>query len=303
MTRLGLLLLVATCLLAACGTQPADPAGTIAGGPLTVVAAENTWGSLAAQVGTSHVTVTSILTNPNADPHDYEPSPAVARTFATSRYVIVNGAGYDAWAEKLVQANPVRGQVVLNVATLLNKSAGANPHFWYDPAAVASVVQRIASDLANIDSANAAAYIAAGNQLQTSGFAKFTQLVSSMQQRYAGVPVGATESIAVYLTGALHLSLITPPAFMQAIAEGHEPAAADTALFHQQLSRKEMRVLLFNTQGATPATTALKQAAQQAGISVVDITETLSPPDATFQDWQVAQLTALDSALHQATGQ
>jgi zinc/manganese transport system substrate-binding protein len=202
-----------------------------------------------------------------------------------------------------VQANPVRGQVVLNVATLLNKSAGANPHFWYDPAAVASVVQRIASDLANIDSANAAAYIAAGNQLQTSGFAKFTQLVSSMQQRYAGVPVGATESIAVYLTGALHLSLITPPAFMQAIAEGHEPAAADTALFHQQLSRKEMRVLLFNTQGATPATTALKQAAQQAGIPVVDITETLSPPDATFQDWQVAQLTALDSALHQATGQ
>src|SRR5438445_5598097 len=124
-----LLLLLMT--VTACGTSIQSSSSGNSSGPVQVVAAENFWGNIAAQVGGSHVHVTSIIADPNADPHSYEPTATDARTVADAQYVIVNGAGYDPWTDKLLQANPASGRKELNVGNFNGKHEGDNPHMWY----------------------------------------------------------------------------------------------------------------------------------------------------------------------------
>ncbi|MDX6411014.1 MAG: zinc/manganese transport system substrate-binding protein, partial [Gaiellaceae bacterium] len=110
---------------------------------LQVVAAENFWGSIAAQLGGSRVHVSSVISSPATDPHDYEPTAADARTIAGAQMVIANGIGYDPWAGKLIAANPVRGRVVLTVGDLVGVKPGGNPHRWYSPTDVQKVIDQI----------------------------------------------------------------------------------------------------------------------------------------------------------------
>src|SRR2546427_11839881 len=149
--RLVCIAALASLILAACGT-PAGGSGT---GTLQVIAGENFWGSIAAQLGGSHVSVTSIVTNPNTDPHDYESSAMDARAFASADYVVLNGAGYDDWGQKLLSANPSQSRKVFTVAELLNKKAADNPHFWYNPDWVSRVADTIDTDDRALDPANA----------------------------------------------------------------------------------------------------------------------------------------------------
>src|SRR5579871_1060551 len=131
-------------ILTGCDTPTASSAS---GGKIQVVAAENFWGSIAAQVGGDHAHVTSIIVNPNTDPHDYESTPADARTMAGANYVIFNGAGYDPWVQQLLDANPVNGRAVLEIGKFLGKQEGDNPHFWYNPDYVTQVAKKITADL------------------------------------------------------------------------------------------------------------------------------------------------------------
>src|SRR6267143_7013592 len=156
LSRVLPVLLVTTLLsapLSACG---APPAGASSAKTLQVIAGENFWGSIASQLGGSHVSVTSIVTNPSTDPHEYESSATDARAFATADYVIVNGAGYDDWGQKLLAANPSQGRKLVSVADLLNKKAGDNPHFWYNPDWVETVADKITADYRALDPADAA---------------------------------------------------------------------------------------------------------------------------------------------------
>ena len=148
-------ILVIAFLLAACGLSQA-PAGSSTSGKVEVVAVENFWGSIAAQVGGAYATVTSIISNPDTDPHDYDPTPQDARTIAQANYVIVNGVGYDGWAIKLLAANPVPGRRILNIGEMLGKKDGDNPHLWYSPEYVGQVVDRIAGDLGQLETSDAA---------------------------------------------------------------------------------------------------------------------------------------------------
>jgi zinc/manganese transport system substrate-binding protein len=120
-----------------------------------VVAAENFWGSIAAQVGGEHVTVHSIIASPDADPYSYEPTPADGRALATAQYVIYNGAGYDPWVVKLIDANPAPARWVLTVGDLVRVKQGGNPHRWYSPTDVHRVIEQIAADYQRIDPADA----------------------------------------------------------------------------------------------------------------------------------------------------
>jgi zinc/manganese transport system substrate-binding protein len=272
------------------------------GAALPIVAAENVWGSIAGQLGGDRVRVTSIITNPDTDPHGYEPTPNDARLIATARYVIVNGAGYDPWLPKLLAANPVADRRVLTVSDLVGKKDGDNPHLWYNPDYVGRAMQQITADYKALVPADAAYFDQQYTEVSTVRFKDYHDLVSTIQQRFAGVPVAATESIFVYLAGALRLQLLTPPGFMQAISDGNEPTAAEKATFDQQITQHQIKVLVNNKQNETPDTTVLKQKARDAGIPIVDITETLDPATASFQDWQAAQLQALQQALATATG-
>jgi zinc/manganese transport system substrate-binding protein len=270
----------------------------LAAAQIHVVAAENFWGSIAAQLGGSRVQVTSVISNPATDPHDYEPTALDARTFAGAQMVIVNGVGYDPWAPKLVAANPVHGRVVLTVGDLVGIKDGGNPHRWYSPANVRQVANAIAADYAKLDPKDAAYFRGQKTRFETTGLAQYTKLIATIRRRYHGVAVGASESIFAPLAQALGLHLVTPPSFLKAISEGTEPTAADVTTIDRQIAKRQIKVWVFNSQNSTPDVARITAAARKRGIPVVAITETLSPATATFQQWQVRQLKALASALH-----
>ena len=269
---------------------------------LHVVAAENFWGSIAAQLGGSRVQVTSIVTNPAADPHDYEPSAADARTFAGAQLAIVNGVGYDPWASQLLAANPVGGRVVLDVGDLVGVAAGGNPHRWYSPANVHAVIAAIAADYAKLDPKDAAYFSTREKKYETKGLAQYAAYLATIRRRFGGTAVGASESIFAPLAQALGLKLLTPYSFLEAISEGAEPTAEDISTIDAQIAGRQIKVWVFNSQNSTPDVQRLTSAARAKGIPVTAITETLAPATATFQAWQVAQLRALRTALATATG-
>ena len=287
--------LAAVVLLAACGlsqTPTGPPSGRV-----EVVAAENFWGSIAAQIGGEHASVTSIIANPDADPHDYDPTPQDARMIAQAGYVIVNGAGYDTWAGKLLDANPASGRLVLMVGDLVGKRAGDNPHLWYSPAYVEKAIDRIAGDLAARDPEAATYFQQRATQYKNLALKDYRDAISAIKERYAGVKVGASESIFTYMAEGTGLDLITPPGYLNAISEGADPSAADKAAVESQIATRSIRVLVYNSQNSTPEVQGLVAKARGIGIPVVSITETMVPASATFQDWQTRQLKELLQAL------
>jgi zinc/manganese transport system substrate-binding protein len=281
--------------VSACGPNTAGATP----GLISVVAGENFWGSLATQLGGSRVSVHSVVTDPNADPHEYESSTDDARAFADADLVVLNGAGYDDWGQKLLDANSSSHRRVLNIAQLLGRKPGDNPHFWYNPDYVLTVADRITAEYKTIDSANAS-YFDQQRVALTLALKPYTDRIAEIRARYAGAPIGSTESIFVYMAAALGLNLISPPEFMNAVAEGTDPPASAVATFHDQVAGRQIRLLVYNIQASSALTTSLKQLAQQQGIPSVGVTETLQPVGATFQDWQTAQLTALEAALASA---
>jgi zinc/manganese transport system substrate-binding protein len=299
--RLGVAIAVPACLaLLAAGCS--DPRVGAIGGRVRVVAAENFWGSIARQLGGAHAQVQSLIVNPAQDPHSYEPTTADARAMATAQLAIVNGVGYDPWAPKLLAANPVTGRVTLTVGALFHLTEGDNPHRWYDPADVTRVARTITGDLQQLDPPHRLYFAQRLNELDASGLASYHRLIVQIRARYAGVPVGASESIFALQAPALGLKLITPDSFMKAISEGTEVTAQDTITTENQLTDHQVKVWVYNSQNVTPAVQHLNALARAAHIPIATVTETLSPATASFQQWQVAQLTRLQAALHQATG-
>lgn len=285
--------------LAACST---GSGGSTGGDQPKVVAAENFWGSIAAQLGGGRVQVSSIIDNPNADPHDYEPTTADARLMASARFVIVNGIGYDPWGDRLLAANPVSGRDVLNVGKLVGVAVGGNPHRWYSPPDVQRVVEAITAEYKKLDPKDASYFDQLRRSFETKGLAEYHSLISDIKAKYAGTPVGASESIFALMALALGLDLLTPPSFLTAISEGTEPTAADKATIDHQISSHEIKLYVYNSQNATPDIQRQIEEARSAGVPVATITETLAPAGASFQAWQVRELQGLASALAQATG-
>jgi zinc/manganese transport system substrate-binding protein len=288
-------------------TSGSDTSGSASAGPgsgkaIRVVAAENFWGSIASQLGGRHVRVTSVIDNPDADPHDYEPTAADARTVAAARYTIVNGVGYDTWADKLLSANPTAGRTGLTVGDLVGIKPGGNPHRWYSPADVHQVIERITADYKKIDPADAADFDTLKATFETRTLGTYNQLVAGIKAKYAGTAIGASESIVSPLADGLGLRMLTPYSFLSAISEGTDPTAHDEALIDRQIKGKQIRVYVYNSQNATPDVRQQVKEAEAAGIPVATVTETLTPAGASFQDWQVRQLQGLQQALAKATG-
>jgi zinc/manganese transport system substrate-binding protein len=286
-----LALALALCtLLAGCD---ASAPSTGRPGQLRVVAAENFWGSIAAQLGGGRVHVTSIVSNPAADPHDYEPTSRDARALAVAQLAIVNGIGYDPWAAKLLSANPVSGRLVLNVGEVVGVKSGGNPHRWYSPANVQQMIDAITAAYEKLDPKHRAYYDEQRTRFETRGLAQYKGLIDEIKKRSAGVPVGASESIFVPLAESLGLRLVTPSGFMNAVSEGSDPTAGDKATVDRQIAERQIRAWVYNSQNATPDVKRLTEEARKHGVRVVALTETLMPADASFQNWQSRELQAL----------
>jgi zinc/manganese transport system substrate-binding protein len=301
--RVGLV--VAPVLLAAglggCATGSAT-ATSGSNGRISVVAAENFWGSIAAQLGGDRVAVHSIITNPNTDPHSYEATAQDGRSFATAQFVIVNGVGYDPWTQGLLAANPAAGRTVLDVGTLVRIAPGGNPHRWYDPADVREVIGRITADYKKIDPADTSFFDRQEHSFETKSLAQYDNLISDIRSKYAGTPIGASESIVTPLAAALGLRLLTPQTFLNAISEGNDPTAADKATIDAQIQQKQIKIYVYNRQNAIPDVAAQVAAAKARGIPVATVTETLAPADISFEAWQVHELRGIEAALASATG-
>jgi zinc/manganese transport system substrate-binding protein len=296
---------VAAAAVAGCSTT-APATSTGAAGSSTkihVVAAENFWGSIAAQLGGSHVTETSIITNPDTDPHAYEATAQDARTIAAAQLFIQNGIGYDAaWAPKLVAANPNSSRTVLTVGDVVGLKEGDNPHQWYSHASVYKVIDAITAAYKAADPADAAYFDAQKTTFENQTLAQYNQLEADIKAKYAGTPIGASESIVSGLADSLGLQMLTPYSFLKDISEGNDPTAADKSLIDQQIKSKAIKVYVYNSQNSTPDIAAQVAEAKAAGIPVSTVTETLAPASDSFEQWQVAELQSLQAALAQATG-
>jgi len=296
-------LLCAGCLLVMVTAAGCSTGGDISGSSrvIRVVAAENFWGSIASQLGGKHAQVASIITNPNTDPHSYEPTAVDARTIASARLVIENGAGYDPWVSRLVAADQGQRIAVLNVASALGVPVGGNPHRWYNPADVKAVVNMIAAQYSKLDPADKSYFARRRELFLKVGLAQYNDLIAAIKHKYAGTPVGASESIFAMIAGPLGLNLLTPPTFLRAISEGTEVSAADKQTIDRQISQHLIKIYVYNSQNVTPDVRAQLVAAKAAHIPVADITETLSPPTVSFQAWQVRELIGIRDALAMAS--
>ncbi len=291
---LVILLIIAALFMS---SHSAAPNASIPGNnAVQVVAAENFWGSIVSQIGGSHVQVLSIVSDPNADPHEYASNTRDARAVSTANYVIENGVGYDSWMDRLLNAGGNPNRKILNVGTLVGKKEGDNPHLWYNPAYVNQAAAQMEQDLIALDPADTADF-EANYQTLEANLSVYQNRIAAIKQRYAGTKVAATEDIFTYLADAAGLDLISPPPFMQAVAEGNDPPAADVVEFENQLKTKEPAVLVYNEQTATPLVENIKAIASQEGIPVIGITETIQPPSATYQDWMDAEISNLQNAL------
>jgi zinc/manganese transport system substrate-binding protein len=286
-------------LAAACST---GNQGATKDGKVAVVAAESFWGSIAQQLGGDRVTVTEIIDNPDADPHDYEPTPADGRAVATSRYVIVNGLGYDTWASDLVSADASAQRTMLDIGDFLGLHTGDNPHRWYFPDDVTRVIDRITTDLASIDPANASYYGQRHDEFTGIALRPYRDLIARIRSTYAGTPVGASESIVEGMVQAAGLELKTPPSFLDSISEGSDPDAPDKVTVDSQINGHQISVFIYNSQNATPDVQRLVKEAHDNNIPVATVTETPVPAGVTFQDWQTAQWQHLADALTEAKG-
>jgi zinc/manganese transport system substrate-binding protein len=286
---------------------------------IKVVAAENFWGSLVAQLGGNHASVFSIVSDPNADPHAYESNAADAQAVANANLIIVNGAGYDDWAQQLISAGSNTNQKIMNVQQVLNSTATpgcaeqayngtaacVNPHFWYSPYFVNYTVHAMYNDLVSIDSQDATYFKQNYQTLNSSLYTSYMAREAEMKAQYRNTSVASTESIFLYMANATGLNVISPQEFMKAVAEGNDPSAQDVATFDQLMmaGNSTVHVLVYNAQTVTPLTQNIKSLAAQHEIPTIGVTETIQPPDVTFQFWQGSELVALQNALNaQALG-
>jgi zinc/manganese transport system substrate-binding protein len=287
-------LCVALVALAGCGGAGAASGS---GGKLNVVAAEDFWGSIAAGVGGDRIEVTDIITNPAADPHDYEPTGNDARALASSQVSIVNGIGYDDWASKLLAANPESARVEVEVGEVLGLKAGDNPHQWYSPTLVDKVIGAMVAAFEQADPGHDPYYEAQAKKFETQGLARYHRLIAQIRGEFGGTPVGASESIFEPLAPALGLMLLTPKGFLDAVAEGTEPSPSDKSTADRQIADGEIGLWVYNSQNATPDVKRLNEAAEAKGISIATVTETLTPEGASFEAWMVRELEGIQKAL------
>jgi zinc/manganese transport system substrate-binding protein len=259
-----------------------------------LVAAENFYGSIAQQIGGPAVEVVSVLSNPDQDPHLFETSPAVARQLAAAQIVIYNGADYDPWMPKLLAATPRPQRTVIVAADLVHRSAGDNPHLWYDPATMPAVAKALSAALSKADPAHQSDYTA---RLATflASLKPLDDKIDAVRKKYAGVPVTASEPVFGYMASALGLQMRNEK-FQLSIMNDTEPSARDVAAFERDLKQHKVRVMFYNKQASNKIVQHLVAIARAAKVPVVGITETI-PPGMTYQDWMLDALSDTEKAL------
>ena len=263
-----------------------------------IVAAENFYGDIAKQLGGDGVDVTSILNNPDQDPHEFEASASTARALADARLVIYNGIDYDPWVTKLLGASGGAGRKIIVVATLMHRKDGDNPHLWYDPATMPAVAKALVAELGALDPGRRAGYEARLAALLAS-LQPMTAKIDALRGKYAKTPVAATEPVVGYMAEALGLTM-RQRAFQIAVMNDTEPSAREVAGFESALKSRAVKVLFYNSQTTGGVTQRMQTIARENNVPVVGVSET-EPPNMRYQDWMMRQLDDTERALASGT--
>jgi zinc/manganese transport system substrate-binding protein len=264
-------------------------------GELKIVAAENFYGGVAAQIAGDSARVTSILSNPNQDPHEFTTNASTAKEVADADIVIYNGLGYDSWMDKLLSTQGKSGRTVVEVSSLIGAKEGDNPHIWYDPRTMPALVDKLAAILAQRDSSHAESYQHRAEDFRSS-MKPVLDKIASIKARYEDRPVTATEPVFGYMTGACGFKMLNYD-FQVNVMNDTEPSAAQTEAFEKSLNPKTVKLLFYNKQVTDPTTERLKRLALQSRVPIVGVTETQPPGAKNYVDWMLQELTAVEAGL------
>jgi len=275
--------------LSSCASSLSTP------GVINVVAAEVQYGDVVSQIGGAYVHVTSVVNNPNTDPHNFEASPRVAQAIAIAHLIVQNGAGYDAFMNQLEAASPSSSRVVLTVSDFFDHVAVVNPHLWYQPSIMVQVAQGVTSDLA-VAAPTHAAYFRARGATFLAQWHRVTVAIASARRHYRGDAVATTEPVADDLLAAMGLVNRTPWRFQADVMNGVDPSPQDIVFQQNLIARRTVRALCFNAQVSSPVTRALRSLATSDHVPVVAVYE-IMPRRLHVQTWMLAAIAAIEAAL------
>ncbi len=265
---------------------------------MDVVASTDVWGNIAGSIGGRWVSVASVISDPDQDPHSYQAGTRTLLEVKDADLLIENGGGYDDFMDQLISSSGTQAPV-LDAVQISGHTASPggelNEHVWYDFRTVQRVADDIAARLGRLAPAHAADFAANAKAFnaQVDGLIRAEQQVRSADE---GVGVGITEPVPLYLLEAMGLRNLTPPDFSHAVEEGGDVSArvlADTLALY---SNHEVAALVYNEQTSGPITEQVKAAATAAGIPVIPVTETL-PAGSTYLSWMRHNVAAVSTAL------
>jgi zinc/manganese transport system substrate-binding protein len=285
----------ASALLAtACG---AGSPGSSGPGVINAIGTESEYANVLAQIGGVYVHVSSILNNPNTDPHTYEASPSVAEEVSAAALIVQNGLGYDHFMDNIESASPSSARKVIVVQNLLRLPASTpNPHLWYAPTTMPKVAQAIAADLAALQPAHAA-YFQANLQTFNDSLTPWLSAIAAFKSTYQGTRVATTEPVADYLLQAMGADNLTPFTFQADIMNGVDPAPQDISLENGFFTNHQVKVFCYNQQVVSGLTSTIRLNAEKAGIPVVGVYETMPMPGYDYQTWMLAEVQAIQKAV------
>lgn len=282
------------CTLAAVAALLATPTPGWAAAPINIVAAENFYGDVAQQIGGPAVKVTSILSNPDQDPHLFEASPSVARDISAARIVVYSGIDYDPWMEKLLGAARAGNRRTIVVAPLAGRKTGDNPHVWYDTETMLAYAAVLTDALVAEDPAGAPGFRGRLKQFQQS-IEPVQAKIGALRERLAGTEATATEPIFGYMFDALGMHSRNQ-SFQLSVMNNAEPSASDVAAVENDLKTHQAKLLIYNSQASDPTAERMQKLAKESQVPVVGATET-EPPGRNYQAWMMSELDAIDQAL------
>lgn len=278
----------------------AGPMGIVAAeaaGPVRAIGVENEYADVISQIGGKYVQVQAIETDPNTDPHTFEASPKIAKEIAAAQLIVVNGVGYDDWADKIMSASHRPNRKVINVQKLLGlPDDTANPHLWFDPKTMPAVAKAVGNTLAELDPAQAADFHANTEKFVAS-LEPWNAAIAAFKAKHDKTPVAVTEPVADYLLQAMGFNILTPFTLEKAIMDGNDPSPQDVTTQNGLLSGNKVKVFAYNQQVTDVLTKSFLDASKKAGIPVVGVYETMPTPGYTYQSWMLAEVAALEKAV------
>jgi zinc/manganese transport system substrate-binding protein len=281
---------------AGCGSSStSDP--TTASGAINAIGAENEYANVLSQIGGQYVHVTSILNNPNTDPHTFEASPQVAQEVSGADLIVQNGVGYDSWINKMESASPNSKRKVIVVQNLLGLPNNTpNPHLWYNPVTMPAAAKAMANDLSALLPAHKA-YFQANLAKFDSSLTPWLNAIAQFKAAYPNITAATTEPVADYLLTAMGIKNLTPFTFQADIMNGVEPSPQDISLENGFFSKHMVKVFAYNQQVVDALTTSIRENALKDGVPVVGVYETMPTPGYDYQSWMLAEVHALEKAV------